>query len=70
MEVKATHKLSNNHGDHWLLCATGKTHWFNKQLRSGGYKGWQGPIYGSVEEEYADKERYTLVKLNQFKGNK
>lgn len=67
--MKATHKLSNRHGDQWLLYATGKTHWFNKLLGSGEYKGWQGPLYGSVEDEYSDVERFFLVKLNKFKGN-
>ena len=70
MEVKATRKLSNNHGGRWLLCAKGKTHWFNRYLDSGELRGWAGPIYGSVEEEYADKEKFTLVRLSQFKGNK
>ena len=70
MEMKATHKLSNRGGDQWLLCAAGKTHWFNKLLNSGEYRGWQGPIYGSVEDEYSDGDYFYLVKLNQFKGNK
>lgn len=70
MGMKATHKLSNRHGGQWLLCAAGKTHWFNKLLCSGEYKGWQGPIYGDVEEEYSDVEVFSLVKLSQFKGNK
>lgn len=68
--MKATHKLSNIDGAQWLLCAEGKTHWFNKLLNSGEYGGWKGPVYAAVEDEYSDVDFFHLVKLNQFKGNK
>ena len=70
MEMKATHKLRNRSGDQWLLCAAGKTHWFNKLLNSGEYKGWQGPLYGSVEVVYSAVGGFSLTKLPKFKGNK
>lgn len=70
MGMKATHKLRNRSGDQWLLYAAGKTHWFNKLLDSGEYKGWQGPLYGSVEVAYPDVDGFSLTKLPQFKGNK
>lgn len=68
--MKATHKLSNKLGDVWLLCATGKTHWYNKLLENGERGRWQGPLDGAVEDEYSDVGGFSLVRLNQFKGNK
>lgn len=68
--MKATHRLSNNYGDEWLLCAKGEEHWCSIREGNGGYGIWHGPNYGTVESTYSDKANFTLVKLNTFKGNK
>lgn len=68
--MKATHKLSNKNGGQWLLCSTGKSHWFNRLLDNGEYTGWLGPLHGTIEEHYSDSGEFCLVKISQFKGNK
>lgn len=68
--MKATHKLSNKYGGQWLLCSTGKSHWFNKFFDNGECTGWLGPRDGAVEDVYTDMGGFSLEKISQFKGNK
>lgn len=68
--MKATHKLRNNYEDEWLLFVDGSRYWYSIKLRDGKFSEWEGPTYEDAVVIFADKERYTLTKLNTFKGNK
>ena len=68
--MKATHKLRNNYEDEWLLFVDGSMYWYSIKLMDGKFSGWEGPTYEDAVVMFSDKERYTLTKLNTFKGNK
>ena len=64
--MKATHKLTYlPDGNEYTFCVVGNSfHWSRE-----GESWWRGPL-GMFTENYVENPKWSVKKINTFKGNK